>query len=205
MPYSCSIMKRVASLVLAAVLTATMSGQSKPDWQAKRESCVEALSSFSVDPSATEPPPLPNGLEGVTLEYFSSGCYGNCPAFKLRFEKNRATWEGHAFVKKKGKAERKIPDQLFGKLVRAWLDAKMYAMRDDYCTPTCPDGTSTVVTDVEETSINLSAPSYSKKVFECFTTIDRKPQTPKPPDQYFQLSRQLLEFAKSNRWLLRSP
>jgi hypothetical protein len=194
-------MWRIRCVVLVAVLTATISGQSKPDWQTRREACIAALSSFSVDPSVTQPPQLPNDLEGVPLEYFSSGCYGRCPAFKLRLEKNRASWEGHAFVKKKGKAERQISDQMFGKLVRAWLHAKMYAIRDAYCQPTCPDGTSTVVTDVQESSITLRAPSYSKKVFECFTTIDGKPETPKPPDEYFQISRQLVELAKSNHWL----
>ena len=77
----------------------------------------------------------------------------------------------------------------------------MYAMRDDYCQPTCPDGTSTIITDVQETSIILSAPGYSKKAFECFTTIDGKPETPKPPEQYFLFSHQLVQVAKSKHWL----
>lgn len=77
----------------------------------------------------------------------------------------------------------------------------MYAMRDDYCQPTCPDGTTTIITDVQDTSITLKSPSYSKRVFECFTTTDGKPDNPKPPQEYFELARHLAQFAKSNHWL----
>jgi hypothetical protein len=200
-PYSCGAMWRIASVGLVAVLTATVSGQSKPDWQGQHEACIAALSSFAVDPIGTKPPELPTDLAGVTIEYVSSGCYGNCPAFTLKLEMGKAAWEGHAFVKKKGKAGKQISDRQFVELVHAWLDSKMYAMRDDYCQPVCPDGTSTIITDVQDTSITLRAPSYSKKILECFTTINGKPQTPKPPAQYFQLSRQLVQLAKSNHWL----
>jgi len=199
--YSGSIVWRIVAVALVAVLTGTISSQSKPDWQAQREACITALSSFAVDPSVAKPPQLPEDLEGLSIEYVSSGCYGNCPAFTLRVEKNKAAWDGHAFVRKKGKAEKQLSDRQFADIVRAWLDAKMYAMRDDYCEPTCPDGTSTIITDVQDTSITLKAPSYSKKVLECFTTLDGKPQTPKAPEQYFQLSRQLVQLAKSNHWL----
>jgi hypothetical protein len=126
---------------------------------------------------------------------------GTCPSFALRIEKNKASWEGRAFVRKKGKAERQISDREFSEIVHAWLDAKMYAMRDDYCEPTCPDGTATIITDVQDTSIVLKTPSYSKKVLECFTTTNGKPDNPKPPEEYFQLSRRLVQFAKSNHWL----
>jgi hypothetical protein len=183
------------------MLTATTSGQSKPDWQARREACITALSSFAVDPSVAKPPQMPDDLEGMSIEYVASGCFGSCPAFTLHLDKNRVAWEGHAFVRKKGKAERKISDRQFADIAQAWLDAKMYAMRDDYCQPTCPDGTSTVITDVQDTSITLKAPTYTKRVLECFTTIDGKPKTPKAPAQYFQLSRQLVQIAKSNNWL----
>jgi hypothetical protein len=89
---------------------------------------------------------------------------------------------------------------IFG-IRQAWLDSKMYAMRDDYCQPTCPDGTTTIITDVQDTSITLKSPSYSKQVFECYTTTDGKPDNPKPPQEYFELARRLVQLAKSNHWL----
>jgi len=194
-------MRRIGSVGLIVALTATTSSQSALYRGAPRENCIAALSSFAVEPSVTKPPDLPADLNGVKIEYDSSGCYGNCPAFALRVEKGVASWEGHAFVRKKGKARKQISDKQFSDLVQAWLDAKIYAMRDDYCDVTCPDGTSIVVTDVLDTTIKFQAPFYSKKVLQCFTSIDGKPRTPKPPDAYFDLSRQLREVAKSYHWL----
>ena len=194
-------MYRLISAVLLAAFTATLSGQSKPDWAERHKACIISLSSFAVDPNNTKPPDLPGDLEGVSIEYFGSGCLGTCPSFELRIVKNKAIWNGHTFVRKKGKAEKPISAHTFSEIVQAWLDAKMYAMRDDYCDPTCPDGTSTVITDVQDTRIAFKTLSYSKTVLECFTTINGKPETPKPPEEYFQLSRRLVQLAKSNHWL----
>ena len=194
-------MRQSLSVALITALTLTISGQSQSDWQVHREACIATLSSFAADASVAKPPNLTSDLHGVRIEYSASGCLGRCPAFMLRIEGNKALWDGHSFVRKKGKAEKQISDQQFSEIVYAWLDAKMYAMRDDYCQPTCPDGTSVIITDVQETSITLKAASYSKTVLECFTTVDGKPENPKPPEQYFELSHHLLQLAKSNHWL----
>ena len=186
---------------IAFPLSSAISGQSQPDQRARREACITALSSFAVDPKLTKPPDLPDDLQGVNIEYFESGCLGNCPAFTLRIEKDRAIWDGHAFVRKKGKAKKRFSNGEFSAFVQAWLDSKMYAMRDDYCQPTCPDGTTTIITDVQDTSITLKSPSYSKQVFECYTTTDGKPDNPKPPQEYFELARRLVQLAKSNHWM----
>ena len=175
--YSCSAMWRIVAVGLVGVLTTTISGQSKPDWQARREACITALSSFAIDPIGTKPPELPDDLEGVTIEYVSSG-HRRCPAFTLHLEKNKAGWDGHAFVHKKGKAAKQISDRQFcGLSTRmAGCEDVRYAQR--LLPANLPEGTSTIITDVQETSITLSAPGYSKKVLECFTTIDGKPETP---------------------------
>ena len=167
----------------------------------KHEACIAALSSFAVDPSITNPPKLPDELQGVSVEFTASGCYGNCPAFTLRIEKNKAIWDGQAFVTKKGKAEKKISHQEFSEIVQAWLDAKMFAMCDDYCHPPCADGTVTIMTDVPRTSIALKGPTYSKKVLECSNTPNGELDNPKPPQEYFEFSRRLFQFAKSSHWL----
>jgi hypothetical protein len=194
-------MNRLVSVALITAFTASISGQTKPNWQSQREACITALSSFAVDPSVTKPPQFPDDLEEVRIEFSASGCLGTCPSFELHIEKNRASWDGHSFVRKKGKAEKQISTHEFSEIVHAWLDAKMYAMRDDYCEPPCPDGTTVVITDVQDTSITLKTPSYSKQVFECFTTNDGKPENPKPPEGYFHLSHRLMQFAKSNHWM----
>jgi hypothetical protein len=189
--------RRIWFLVLVALSTVAVLSQSKPDSQQRRGACVATLSSFAVDPNMAKRPPLPDDVVGVTLEYFSSGCYGNCPAFKMRIEKNRAVWEGHAFVRKKRKIERRISPQILRSFVRAWLDDSFYAMRDEYCNPTCPDGTQIISTDLNETSISVKAPSYAKTVSECAVKANIEPT---PPAQYFRLSHDLIEFANSNGW-----
>jgi hypothetical protein len=143
-------------------------------------------------------PQFPDDFDGVALEFSSSGCYGNCPAFTMRIENNRAVWEGHAFVRKKKKVEKRISPDVLRRFVRAWLGASVYAMRDEYCNPTCPDGTHIMATDLNETSISVKAPSYVKTVSQCSVRANIEP---KPPDQYFRLSHDLMEFAKSNGWL----
>src|SRR5580704_17459873 len=188
-------------LTFVLVYAATLSGQSKPDGQTRREACVATLSTFVIDPATLNPPRLPDDLSGVAIEYFASGCFGSCPSFTMRVQKDKIEWVGREYVKKKGNAETHISEKEFETWVKAWQSAKMYAMRDDYCEPTCPDGTRTIITDVQDTSISFISPSYSKKVLECFTTIDGKPENPRPPDQYFQFSHQLIELAKSKHWL----
>ena len=143
----------------------------------------------------------PTDMTGVTLEYFASGCYGNCPAFTLTINKETAVFEGRAYVRAKGKRTAKLSSQQFETLLHAWYDGSFYAMRDDYCFARCPDGTVIIVTDIAESSITLTTPAFKKRVYECFSTVNGQPQTPKPPEQYFQLSRQLWAFAKAQHWL----
>jgi len=176
------------NLALLVTLTATLSGNPNHGWQTQRD--VTPANSFPGDPNVAGQPQLPDDLKGVILEYSSWGGFGGHPNFTLHLEKNKAVWEGGWMVRKSGKAERRISDQLFGQLVRAWLNAKMYTMRDDYCG---------LVLDAEKTSIELKAPSYSKTVTECWSTRDAESLS--PPEQYFQLSHQLEELARSNHWL----
>ena len=114
---------------------------------------------------------------------------------------NQVIWEGRAFVKAQGERQTQIAPQQFRDLVAIWMDGKFYAMRDDYCSITCPNGMISVVTDVQDTRITLKTSSFNKAALECYTTINGKAETPKPPAAYFRLSQKLLEFARSKRWL----
>jgi hypothetical protein len=199
--YSRAMLCRIWSLALVALAIVPISSQSKPVWQKgqeRRDACIAGLSSFAVDPSMAKKPQFADDFDGVILEYSSSGCYGNCPAFKMRIENNRAVWEGHAFVRKKKRVEKRISPEVLRRFVREWLDDNFYAMRDEYCNPTCPDGTLIMATDLNETTIGVKASSYAKTVSQCSVKANIEP---KPPDQYFRLSHDLVEFAKSNGWL----
>lgn len=166
-----------------------------------RDACVALLSGFPKDDQAPPKPLYPTDTTGFTLEYFASGCYGNCPAFTLSISKETAVFEGHAYTRAKGKRTAKLSSQQFEAFLHAWYDGNFYAMREDYCNATCPDGTAIVVTDIPESSITLTTPTFKKRVYECFSTVNNQPRTPKPPEQYFQLSHQLWAFAKAQHWL----
>jgi hypothetical protein len=176
-------------------------GQGNDDRRTSQERCIEQLSGFPANASAQPPTEYPADLKNITLEYFASGCYGQCPAFTLTIRKDSAEFVGRAWVRKKGKHTAKISQEQFEKFLHAWFDQRFFAMRDDYCRVACPDGTMQVVTDNLETSITLNTPSFKKEVYECFTTIDGKAETPRPPEPYFELARELLAFGKIKRWL----
>jgi Domain of unknown function (DUF6438) len=167
----------------------------------EKQECISRLSGFSNEPTATASAPYPSNLDGVTIEYFASGCYGSCPAFTLRIGKAYADWDGHNYVRAKGKRRAKVTQQQFDAFLRGWFDGRFYAMREDYCTTRCPNGMVITVTDIPESSIILKTSEFTKRVYECFATINAEPITPKPPEEYFKLAKQLREFAKSKKWL----
>src|ERR1700687_3018498 len=184
------------------VIVLTSFGQQSPEARRDvRNECVASLSGFPKDAALFTKPPYPIDATGVTLKYFASGCYGTCPAFTLTISKDIASFDGHAYVRAKGKRTAKLSSEQFETFLHAWYDGSFYAMRDNYCDVRCPDGTVIIMTDIPESSVTLTTPTFTKRVYECFATIDNQAQTPKPPEQYFELSRQLRAFAKARHWL----
>jgi hypothetical protein len=165
------------------------------------DECTASLSGFPKE-TVSQPKPLyPAELGGVTLEYFASGCYVSCPAFTLTISKNIVRFKGRAYVRAKGEHRAKVSQQQFETFLRAWYDGEFYRMRDNYCDISCPDGSRMVVTDVPESSLRLISPGFTKRVYGCFSTNNDRQETPKPPDQYFELARLLRNFAKAHDWL----
>jgi hypothetical protein len=194
---------RLTSSTLGVVTLIVLAGfgQSSPERRrVARDECIALLSGFPNDAPIPKPP-YPTDPSGVTLEYFTSGCYGNCPAFTLTISKGIARFDGHAYVRSKGKRTAKLSERQFEAFLHAWYDGDFYAMRDNYCDVSCPDGTLIVVTDIPESSIKMTTPAFTKRVYQCFSTVDNRPQTPKPPDAYFDLSRQMRAFAEAQHWL----
>jgi Domain of unknown function (DUF6438) len=186
---------------VASLVSLSSFGQSSPTArQDARKECIASLSGFPAD-AGLHPPPYPADLNGITMEYTESGCYGSCPAFTLTIIKEGARFDGHAYVRAKGKHTAKLSGEQFAAFLRAWFDGNFFAMRDDYCSVTCSDGTVIIVTDIAESSLKVTTPTFTKRVFQCFSTVSNQPQTPRPPEQYFELSRQLLSFVKSQHWL----
>ena len=122
------------------------------------------------------------------------------PAFTLTIRKEVAFFDGRAYVPAKGKRTAKISPHQFSTFLHAWYEGNFYAMRDNDCDIRCLDGTTIVVTDIPESPITPTTPTFTKRVYECLSTINNRPQTPKPPEQYFELSRQIRTFAKERHW-----
>ena len=192
----------VSALIVSLPFVFSSPGQSPGGTnQVSEDNCIALLSGFPKEGALAGAPPRPNDADLVTLTYFASGCYGNCPAFTLSISKGIAQFDGHAYVRAKGKRTAKLSQKQFQAFLDSWYDGKFYAMRDNYCDIHCPNGTQIVVTDIPESSITLTAPSITKRVYECFSTLNNQPRTPKPPEQYFKLTRQFWALAKAKRWL----
>ena len=92
-------MLRAVSLIILVTFGLHVPG-TRQDTQ---DACVALLSGFPKDVPAPPKPQYPPEKTDITLEYFASGCYGNCPAFNLTISKDTAVFEGHAHVRAKGK------------------------------------------------------------------------------------------------------
>src|SRR6516225_3598416 len=114
------------------VVFANLTPQSQMARRDTRDACVASLSGFPKDTRLLSKPQYPTDMTGITLEYFASGCYGNCPAFALTINKETAVFEGRAYVRAKGKRTARLSSQQFETPLHAWYDGSFYAMRDDY-------------------------------------------------------------------------
>jgi hypothetical protein len=196
------MMRLSPPILIVAIIPLIASGQQAIEAQkAKKNECVANLSGFPKSDTLIPKPPYPEDGKGVTLEYFESGCFGNCESFTLTISDGIARFEGRSFTLANGKKTAKLKPGEFDEFIHVWFDANFYAMRDDYCSIHCPDGTSISVTDIPESSIKLKTSNFTKQVYQCFATIDGEPETPRPPDQYFELTRKLRAFAKAKHWL----
>src|SRR5277367_2988542 len=198
-----SRMRSVSTVIgaVSLIISANLAQQGPVAHHETRDACIASISGFPKDTLAPPKPQYPAEMTGVRLEYFASGCYGKCPAFTLTIAKETATFEGHAYVRANGKRTTKLSSQQFETFLRAWYDGNFYAMRDDYCSVHCSDGTVIIVTDIPESSITLTTPTFKKRVYQCFSSVNGNPQTPRPPEQYFELSRMIWAFAKAQHWL----
>jgi hypothetical protein len=194
-------MLRVPTLILISSSLLAFFISEGPLQKRRDLDCIRAQSGFLTDPSSVPPPDFPRDLSKVTLTLFQSGCFGECPSFRMTVRAGWADFEGWAYVRKKGKKRARLKPGEFEALVRALHEGRLDAMRDRYCGYSCPDGSETIVVDAQKTAIELVTPEFTKEVFECFHTISGEPSVPQPPKQYFEVKKLLLKFAKAKGWL----
>jgi Domain of unknown function (DUF6438) len=194
-------MKRSFLIAAIAVLVSLLAMSQSANTDMDHAGCIRSLSGYPPELAKAPVPKRPSTLKDVSLVYFESGCLGTCPSFRMTMRPTGVVFEGHGYVRAKGKRVAKISAMEFQHFVDAWFNARMYAMRDDYCGISCPGGTKTVFLDVQETSIVLTTPDFSKTVYECYFAVDDKPASPKPPDEYNNLRAELYAFGNKKGWL----
>jgi hypothetical protein len=126
----------------------------------------------------------------ITLE--RTTCLGTCPAYKLTIrEDGTVVYEGKKFVRITGTKQSNIDKAMVAGLLKAFVDADYFELRDSYDTIHNPDGTETVVTDLPTTYTSLTLNGRSKKIEDYVGA----------PKQLEELEGKIDEVAGSKRWV----
>ena len=147
-PYT-SRMRSVSTAIgaVSLIIFANLAQQGPVAHHETRDACIASLSGFPKDTLAPPKPQYPAEMTGVRLEYFASGCYGKCPAFTLTIAKGIATFDGHAYVRAKGKRTTKLNSQRkFLRHARRLLFCPLLRRNCDYC-----DGHSRIIHNADHT------------------------------------------------------
>ena len=77
------------------------------------------------------------------IEFQTSGCFGSCPVFNIKINyKGNAEFNGQAYIKHKGKSERKIPINLFNEIKELLEYIEVKQLKDNYSVAWTDDQTS---------------------------------------------------------------
>jgi hypothetical protein len=88
------------------------------------------------------------------IEFQTSGCYGSCPVFNLKINyKGNAEFNGQAYIKHKGKSEKKIPINLFNEIQELLEYIEIKKLKDNYSVAWTDDQTSTLTIRFNDNSV----------------------------------------------------
>jgi len=88
------------------------------------------------------------------IEFQTSGCYGSCPVFNLKINyKENAEFNGQAYIKHKGKSEKKIPINLFNEIQELLEYIEVKKLKDNYSVAWTDDQTSFLTIRFNDNSI----------------------------------------------------
>jgi hypothetical protein len=96
----------------------------------------------------------PTNYKIKEIEFQTSGCYGTCPIFNLKINhKGNAKFNGQAYIKHKGKSERKIPIKLFSQIQELLEFIEVKKLKDNYSVTWTDDQTSTLTIRFNDNSV----------------------------------------------------
>ena len=88
------------------------------------------------------------------IEFQTSGCYGSCPVFNLKINyKGNAKFNGQAYIKHKGKSEKKIPINLFNEIQELLEFIEVKKLKDNYSVTWTDDQTSFLTVRFNDNSV----------------------------------------------------
>jgi hypothetical protein len=126
----------------------------------------------------------------ITLE--RTTCLGTCPAYKLTIRGDGSVlYEGKKFVRITGTQQSSIDKAAMAELLKAFVDADYFGLKDNYDSIQNPDGTETVVTDLPTTYTSLTLNGRVKKIEDYVGA----------PKQLEQLENRIDTMAGSKRWV----
>jgi hypothetical protein len=126
-----------------------------------------ACSAPQQPPMVSASPSLPTytPYQSITLE--RTGCYGECPMYKVTVAANgKVNYEGKDFVKVKGKAQTSLTTAQVKTLEKAIAKVKFFSLQNEYIAE--KDGCTTVATDHPATTITISSGKQTKSVYHYF-------------------------------------
>lgn len=119
---------------------------------------------------ALAPTAFPQDHSGETLITLQrTACYGSCPIYKLTIRGDGSvTYEGAAYVRVKGTQKSKIALAKVQDLVKSFMDANYFNLKNEYITVKDANGIESYVTDLPTTITSLKIGDRSMKVVDYF-------------------------------------
>lgn len=99
----------------------------------------------------------------ISLE--KTACFGKCPVFKITIYKNGlAIYDGQINVEKKGRFEKKIPNEEIKQLIKSFEESHFFDFKDKYTAD---------MTDLPSTYLTFNNKGKSKKIIDYYDAPDK--------------------------------
>ena len=135
----------------------------------------------------------PQGIpDDFVIRLVRSTCFGACPAYSVTIDANgHVTYEGKKFVRVQGRQTDRIPVARVASLLATIERIRFFELDNSYRIIHNPDGSTTSVTDLPTTLVEVTSAGRSKQVEDYLGA----------PESLKQLEKQIDETARTKRWI----
>jgi hypothetical protein len=152
---------------------------------------IFALAAFAESnrQSTAAPQAIPDDF---VIRLVRSTCFGECPAYSVTIDaKGNVTYEGEKFVRVQGRQTDRIPLARVASLLATIERIRFFELDNSYRFIHNPDGSTTSVTDLPTTLVEVTSAGRSKQVEDYLGA----------PESLKQLEKQIDETARTKRWI----